>query len=257
MRTRTVPHPFSARLLKLPAMIVAAVMLTLTVAPAAARAADTVPMYRLYNPNSGEHLYTASVEERQALRKVGWRYERVGWVAPVKSNSPVYRLYNPFSGDHHYTLSKAEYDTLGRTGWKQEGTGWYSDDAKTVPLYRQFNRYVQIGTHNYTTSKNENDELVKIGWRAEGIAWYAAADGYAVADADKAPAQQAPSTNQGGSSGGSEAPEGQVDPVYVTKSGKKFHRQNCPTTKNSKGVQAISRAVAIEKGLEPCKDCRP
>ena len=43
---------------------------------------EPVNMYRLYNPNSGEHFYTASEYERDHLVSVGWTYERIGWVAP-------------------------------------------------------------------------------------------------------------------------------------------------------------------------------
>ena len=136
-----------------------------------------VPMYRCYNPNSGEHFYTASTVERDHLVKVGWRYEGVGWTAPKTSKTPVYRLYS--GTDHHYTTSKDERDHLVSVGWKDEGVGWYSDDAKGVPLYRQFNPNVDpsaprnnSGSHNYTTSKAENDHLVSLGWRAEGIGWY-------------------------------------------------------------------------------------
>lgn len=66
---------------------------------------STIQLYRLYNPNSGEHFYTKTTGERDNLRKVGWHYEGVGWVAPSTGN-PVYRLYNPNAGDHHYTLNK-------------------------------------------------------------------------------------------------------------------------------------------------------
>lgn len=43
---------------------------------------QTNAMYRLYNPNSGEHFYTASVAERDTVKKAGWRYEGIGWQAP-------------------------------------------------------------------------------------------------------------------------------------------------------------------------------
>ena len=129
-------------------------------------------MYRLYNPNSGEHFYTAKSKERDALVKVGWKYEGIGWYAPKTSNTPVYRLYNENAGDHHYTMKKAERDALIKAGWKDEKIGWYSDDSKGVPLYRQYNPYAVSGSHNYTTNKKENDALVKIGWKAEGIGWY-------------------------------------------------------------------------------------
>ena len=160
------------------ALAAAALALLAALAPAPAMAAGaTRTMHRLYNPNSGEHFYTASAKERDDVVAAGWRYEGVGWTAPVKSNSPVYRLYS--GTDHHYTTSKAERDHLVSVGWKYEGVGWYSDDAKGVPLYRQFNPNVEpsaprnnSGSHNYTTSKAENDHLVSVGWRAEGIGWY-------------------------------------------------------------------------------------
>ncbi|MDO4621396.1 MAG: C1 family peptidase [Eubacteriales bacterium] len=129
-------------------------------------------MYRLYNPNSGEHFYTAAAAERNHLTSVGWKYEGIGWTAPSKSTIPVYRLYNPHAGDHHYTRSAGEKNNLVSLGWKYEGIGWYSDPKKRVPLYRQYNPNAVTGTHNYTTSKAENNYLVRIGWKAEGIGWY-------------------------------------------------------------------------------------
>lgn len=135
---------------------------------------ETEPMYRFYNPNSGEHFYTSSVSEGDTLWYAGWYYEGIGWYAPVSSKTPVYRLYNANAGDHHYTTSLSEKNNLVKVGWKYEGIGWYSDDDKTVPLYRQYNPNAVTGTHNYTTSKNESDYLVSVGWRYEGISWYGA-----------------------------------------------------------------------------------
>ncbi len=129
-------------------------------------------MYRLYNPNSGEHFYTASVNERNNVIKAGWKYEGIGWYAPKTSKKPVYRLYNPNAGDHHYTVSKAERNMLLKAGWKDEGIGWYAAE-KGVAVYRQYNPNAVAGAHNFTTNKNEDKALVKAGWKAEGIAWYA------------------------------------------------------------------------------------
>ena len=84
-----------------------------------------VDMYRLYNPNSGEHFYTANPAEKNNLVSLGWRYEGIGWTAPKKSNTPVYRLYNPNSGDHHYTVNVGERNYLIEVGWRAEGIGWY------------------------------------------------------------------------------------------------------------------------------------
>ena len=130
-------------------------------------------IYRLYNPNSGEHFYTTSVQEKNHLVQVGWRYEGIGWQAPELSMQPVYRLYNPNAGDHHYTTNVNERNTLQTLGWKYEEISFYSDEFKSIPLYRQYNPNAISGAHNYTTDKHENDTLVSLGWRAEDIAWYA------------------------------------------------------------------------------------
>lgn len=132
----------------------------------------TNSMYRLYNPNSGEHFYTASSGERNNLVRVGWRYEGVAWIAPKSSNTPVYRLYNPVAGDHHYTTSAKERDDVVRAGWRYEGIGWYSDDAKSVVLYRLYNPNAWSGAHHFTTSVEERDHLISVGWRYEGTSWY-------------------------------------------------------------------------------------
>lgn len=142
----------------------------LTALPTGVYAADGNEMYRLYNPNSGEHFYTANINERNHLVGLHWNYEGIGWVAP-KSGKPVYRLYNPNAGDHHYTADIRERNMLTQKGWRYEGVGWQSGGS--VPLYRQYNPNAKSGSHNYTTSKSENDLLVRIGWKAEGIAWYA------------------------------------------------------------------------------------
>lgn len=137
-----------------------------------AKQSDCNIMYRLYNPNSGEHFYTANKDEMINVRKAGWNFEGAGWIAPKKSKTAVYRLYNKNGGEHHYTMSAKERDSLIKAGWKYEGIGWYSDDAKGQPLYREYNPNQFACNHNYTTSKTEHDNLVKIGWKNEGTAWY-------------------------------------------------------------------------------------
>ena len=146
-------------------------------AEVAAKTTQRQEMYRIYNPWTGEHLYTSDVSERDSNVKLGWRDEGIEWIAPLKSDIIVYRLYNPYveGGDHHYTTDKSEYDSLAKGGWKQEGVAWYGANEKddgAVPLYRQYNPFAATGTHNYTKSKDEEANLVKAGWKAEGIGWY-------------------------------------------------------------------------------------
>lgn len=128
-------------------------------------------MHRLYNPNSGEHFYTASTYERDSVVRAGWSYEGTAWNAPLVGD-PVYRMYNPNSGDHHYTPSAGERDMLVRVGWRYEGIGWYTSVAQSQPLYRLYNPNASTGTHHYTRSYYEATHLTFVGWRYEGIGWF-------------------------------------------------------------------------------------
>lgn len=134
----------------------------------------TVPMFRLYNPNSGEHFYTGSEEERDNLVAVGWNYEGIAWNAPIYSGAPVYRVFNPNSGDHHYTMSWVEVGNLVAVGWIYEGVAWNSASADDVPQYRLYNPNAPLGlgSHHYTSSVEERDYLVSLGWIYEGIGWF-------------------------------------------------------------------------------------
>ncbi len=132
-------------------------------------------IYRLYNPNSGEHFYTSNYSEKTNLVSLGWNYEGIGWYAPLESSTPVYRLYNKNGGEHHYTASVTERDRLVSLGWNYEGVGFNSDDAQGVPIYRQYNPNAFANNHNFTASRTENDRLVSYGWRYEGVGWYGAA----------------------------------------------------------------------------------
>ena len=87
-------------------------------------------VYRLYNPNAGDHHYTVSASEKNTLVSYGWKYEGEGWKSAAKDgNTPVYRQYNPYAngaGSHNYTTDKAENDYLVSLGWTPEGTAWYA-----------------------------------------------------------------------------------------------------------------------------------
>ena len=189
MKTKTFTRNVTLVMLVL---LVATVTMVLLPTKTASAEEATQDMFRLYNPNSGEHFYTASTVERDHLTDVGWSYEGTGWVAPVTSDTPVYRLYNANAGDHHYTTSVVERDHLVSVGWNDEGVGWYSDDAKAVPLYRQYNPNAVAGSHNYTTSGAERDNLVSVGWSDEGIAWYGVSEGVAVVPANPSATEPVP-----------------------------------------------------------------
>lgn len=196
-------------------------MIAGTIVPAFA--ADSKEMYRLYNPNSGEHFYTAEINERDHLIEVGWFYEGVGWYAPIEG-SPVYRLYNPNAGDHHYTMDANERDSLVKVGWRYEGVCWSSSTGDSMPVYRQYNPNARAGSHNYTTSLAENNFLVNAGWRAEGIGWYAILEGWNL------PGQ-----------------------VWIPRTGNRYHlTQTCSQMRNP---SLVSRSQAEAQGYKPCKTC--
>ena len=132
---------------------------------------DAIPMYRLYNPNSGEHFYTGFDFEREFLISIGWHDEGVGFYAPTEGK-PVYRLYNENSGDHHYTPLKEESDWLVSLGWNYEGEAWKTGTEDMLPLYRLYNPNAKSGSHHYTSFEYERDWLISIGWKDEGIGWY-------------------------------------------------------------------------------------
>ena len=131
-----------------------------------------IQMYRLYNPWSGEHLFTMNWDEVTNLVSLGWKNEGIAWYSPSFSHQPVYRLYNPYSGDHFYTGDKKEYDYLGSIGWSQEGEAFNSADSTGKPIYRLFNRWLTQGTHLFTTDASEYSYLGSIGWNKEGVAFY-------------------------------------------------------------------------------------
>ena len=141
---------------------------------------DDLKMYRMFNPNSGEHLYTAAELERDDLINKGWQYEGYGFIASTNGN-PVYRLYNPHSGEHHYTVDENEKNYLAFNSWNYEGIGWYSKDTGSdceKKMYRLFNPNAtgpyEAGSHHYTLDENEKNYLVRNGWNYEGTSWVSA-----------------------------------------------------------------------------------
>ena len=126
-------------------------------------------VYRMYNPNSGEHFYTANQSEALHLFNVGWRWEGIAYEADKNSGTPVYRVYNPNAGNHFYTTNRGEADHLVSVGWRREGIAWYA--TGNTLLYRLYNRNSRAGEHLYTTSASERDSVIRAGWVYEGTAW--------------------------------------------------------------------------------------
>ena len=122
-------------------------------------------VYRLYNPNAGQHLFTASHSEAESLASIGWEYEGVAF--KVGSGYRIYRLYNPFTGAHMLTASSYEGMSLAVLGWVVESVAFYAGGS--VQVYRVYNP--GNGDHVFTTSSEECDNLLSVGWADEGIAF--------------------------------------------------------------------------------------
>lgn len=90
-------------------------------------APGVTPLYRLYNPFVGDHFYTASQDERDAVLGAGFADEGVAcyvFAEAENGRKPLLRAYNPSTGQHLYTGDQAEYDALGEE-WNKEGVVCY------------------------------------------------------------------------------------------------------------------------------------
>lgn len=139
--------------------------------PVEVYAANTLqPVYRVYNPNSGEHLHTLNGGEKDSLMSIGWVYEGISMQIDG-SGSNLYRAYNPNSGEHFYTKDSKEIDKIKRAGWRYEGVAWKVPNGGQK-VYRLFNPNARdAGSHHYTLTESEKNDLVKRGWRYEGVSW--------------------------------------------------------------------------------------
>ena len=136
-----------------------------------------IAINRLYNPNSGEHLFTPSSFERATLINYGWKDEGIGFYGQGYTNTEstdyVHRVYNPNAGDHHYTAFPDEKDHLIKVGWHDDNIGFHMPRQKGQPVYRLYNPNAQAGAHHFTMFKYERDHLIKVGWKDEGIGFNA------------------------------------------------------------------------------------
>lgn len=102
---------------------------------------NTGPLFRLFNPATGDHFYTTSTMERDAA--VGYVPEGIAcyvYEFPAPGTTALFRLVNPNTGDHFYTISQFEVDSaVAAYGYIAEGTTCFvfsSQDPGTIPLFR-------------------------------------------------------------------------------------------------------------------------
>jgi hypothetical protein len=142
-------------------------------------AATTVAQYRLYSPDTKEHLYTTDANEYAVLATRNWLQEGTAYTMFKDGGSyggqyaiPLYRMYHPGILQHHWTTDANEVSTLAPIGiWNYEGIAGYvlpSAGTGTTPLYRL--RLNAPPLHIWTTDLNEKTVLsTQRGWEYEGV----------------------------------------------------------------------------------------
>ncbi len=143
---------------------------------AAGAGGTKVPLYRAYNPSTGNHLFTDSYKEEQnAITKLGYKAEGIdGYLDKTQrpGTEPLYRLRGP-NGDHLYTTNPAQRQQALQQGYKDEGVAGYvsaSAQPNTAPLYGMVDP--KNGEHFYTTSATERQQDISKGWKDEGVIGY-------------------------------------------------------------------------------------
>ncbi len=184
-------RPASHRPLALVTLVLGLLVACLAFGARAARADEaldaSVPVYRIYNRSTGEHLLTADENEKNYQSSHGWRYEGIAFRTPATGDE-VYRLYNTATHDHLYTTDAHERDVLStENGWRYEGVKFHvikadpGNPTTAYPVYRLWNTLNKgVGTHLWTLDENEYQTLPQGGsgtpagaWKQEGVAWYA------------------------------------------------------------------------------------
>jgi len=128
------------------------------------------PVYRLYNPNTGDHFLTIYSSEKNSLVSAGWNDEGILCYTPTSSNLEIKRYRNVNNGKHLFVYI---YESLG-SEWVSEGTAYYalsdSTQSQKVAVTRLYNP--NGDTHTYSTNQTEINNLVAAGWKVDGIMGY-------------------------------------------------------------------------------------
>ncbi len=144
---------------------------------------NPMPMYRLYSPVLGGHVYTNKAEGYSQLVAVGWKPEgstfrvleapgSIDGIATV----PLIRLWNPTIGRHVMTTDTAEVNQFASAGWTNEGPRGYvspTQTPSTVPLYRMYSPV--FNSYLYLNNATDRDAVAAAGWTYQKVIGYALA----------------------------------------------------------------------------------
>lgn len=127
----------------------------------------TLPVYRFFNPSTGDHFFTAFEKEKEALMSGasgnGWNFEGIAWYTSEWTPYPVYRLFDAGrTGAHFYTADKSVCEEYTGRGWIYEGIAWYSEGQAGRQVFR-LEDHENSESFHFTASVSERDALVSLG----------------------------------------------------------------------------------------------
>jgi hypothetical protein len=137
---------------------------------------ELVPVYRLYNSITSEHLFTTNKTEYDKFVDLSktdgdaWIGEGINWFAPATGNV-VHRLYNEGLGamgrsSHYYTADEAEIANLLTQGWTDDGADNQFMSGGDISIWTCYNE--DLGSaHHYTSNESEWRGLAAHGWNLE------------------------------------------------------------------------------------------
>ncbi|KFI47914.1 InlB B-repeat-containing protein [Bifidobacterium biavatii] len=140
-------------------------------------------LYRVYNPNNGDHYFTTDLTEQAALVKLGWKAEGAPYKVIVNRKdreskdkytrqyyfgTAVWSVYNPNTGEHLLTF-ESEANGLAKAGWTKEDVKFYTVQGGTAEVVRVYNPNTNGPAHLYTKA-SEARGLAKLGWKIDNNA---------------------------------------------------------------------------------------
>lgn len=139
-----------------------------------------VPVYRLYNQKTDNHLFTLSEDEKVfiTISHPDWGYINEGivmYTSPTQTTSslPVYRFYNANTDRHFLTLSEIEKTTVinGSLG-PDIAVGLFSntrDGSKTNPFKIKANKpYTILDKNNTVIANIPADTITRVSYDSNG-----------------------------------------------------------------------------------------
>ena len=122
---------------------------------------SSLAVYRVYNPNSGEHHYAAA-DEAEWLVSQGWTQEKIAFYSDDNMGVPVYRLWNGGEGvgSHYYTTDEGEAAYLASIGWTAEGVNFYGVKEEGEKEMTAAQTGADEITVSFSTSFAADDSLV-------------------------------------------------------------------------------------------------